>query len=420
LCGAGGRCLPKYDWSRRLPNGGCALSSVTAPDGDLVIIGGGSAGLFVEKVSPELSLRWAHTFSSFSNEVHSVTAPAVLSDGTVVFAINGVDITFDNGTTVVTTTADIPAVLVELSSAGAYQWIKTFPQPPTSGGQIELSGVAASSGNSVTVAGSFGGQVNFDFGGAAGGNASGSGAFVCRYDEAANLLGVKTYLSSDGVALSLGVTPALAVAPDGSAYLAGQFAGTGVFGSSSAISVTYGTPFIAHIDASGSLTGTGAWVVSPTESPLLGWALANDGALFEVFGTDFRRINPTTDQPIWSYTIPGWYLARPAASTEVVVSGEFNMPTDFDLGSGQALYQPYGPAGQPELTNFLAAYDENGGLSWVREPNVGTNMPVTIGLDGALYYFNPTNAVLTDYDPGPAVDPIPPDQANCMITKFSP
>jgi hypothetical protein len=431
LCGAGGHCLPKYQWSRALPNGGCATWIVVAPDGDLVVLGGaatgsGALGLFIEKVDGDLNLIWRHTFGLVAGGMSSIPQPAVLADGTVVFAVDGQSVMFDSGQLVLDSTADILTVLVALSSAGSYQWIKTYARPlDATEDQVSIAALAANPGGGMSVAGQLSGQVNLDFAGGAAGmeSVTTSSVFVAQYDVAGKLGLAKTYSSSSSSGSTIllaaaNFTPFLGVAPDGSMYLGGGFSGTGAFGSSPA---PYpGAQFIAHLGAAGSLTAAGSWVDMPPGIPP-SLAMASDGALFESSSTAFVRVDATTGGPQWSFPTPGWFISHVAARASVVVTGEFDQATDFDFGPGQALYQPQGPSDAPYPTSFMAGYDEAGALQWVREPTVPTSNAVTIGLDGAIYYLNGGTSSLTDFDPGPGVDPMqaPFNSNMCFITKYA-
>jgi hypothetical protein len=216
---------------------------------------------------------------------------------------------------------------------------------------------------------------------------------------------------SAGAAVGFGGTTSfLGVAPDGGIYVAGGFDGTGVFGTSAQDSA-FPTQFVAYIDPTGSITATGSWVAKPPGGPPA-LALAKDGSFFQASDIDFRRVAPTTGSAVWSSPTPTWFLPRMAAATNVIVAGEFLMPTDFDFGAGQALLQDQG--------SFLASYTTGGQLLWVRQLNVATNDGVIIGLDGSLYYLNILWLPLTDFDPGPAVDAIQVTNYDCLITKFAP
>jgi outer membrane protein assembly factor BamB len=400
-----------------------------APDGDLIVLGGsGSAsatlGLFIEKVDGDLNLIWRHTFGLLTGGSSSIPQPAVLADGTVVFAVNGIDVMFDSGELVLNSTANILTVLVALSSAGTYQWIKTYPQPlDATEDQISLAALAANPGGGVSVAGQVSGQVNLDFAGGAAGmvTTTASTVFIAQYDVTAKLGLVKTYSSSPGAGSSIlldatGFTPFLGVAPDSSMYLAGGFMGVGAFGSSTA---PYpGTQFIAHLGAGGSLTAAGSWVDTPSGVPP-SLALASDGSMFQSSNAGFARLDATTGQPQWSFPTPAWSTSHLAARASVVVVGDFEQAMDFDFGPGQALYQPQGPSDAPYPTSFMAGYDEAGQLQWVREPTIPTNNAVTIGLDGAIYYLNGGTQSLTDLDPGPGVDPMLAPIGTCYITKYA-
>ncbi len=432
LCGAGGLCLPRYVWSRRLAQGGCASSMVVSPDGNFVVFGGhptstpaAPTSAFIEKVDPDLNIIWRHIFGGFTGG--GVTRPAVLADGTVVFAVAGAPVSFDSGMVVSHTTDDIQTVLVSISSAGAYQWFKSFPTPPNAHGsdQIGIAAVAANPGGGMTLAGGFHGQVSFDFDGFTApigtrGDPTNS-VYVAQYDTAGKLAWVNAYPSSNGATVGTTQTaPFLGVAPDGGIYIAGGFDGTGVFGTTSQTGGSQ-TKFLAHLDATGSITATGSWVVNPPDlRPAV--ALAADGSLFQASDTDLRRIAPTTGQAVWSFPTPTLSFVGLSAATNVIVTGIFSAPTDFGFGSGQPLLQPRGPANNPSWTTFLAAYTTGGQLLWVREPNLPANAGVTIGPDGSLYYLNNLSLALTDYDPGSAVDAIEVTLANidCIITKYAP
>lgn len=432
LCGAGGLCLPKYVWSRPLPQGGCPLSMTPAPDGDLVVMGGYASSqpisapmVFIEKIDPELSvIRWRHTFSWPSGG--SVPNPTVLADGTIVFAVNAEAVTFDTGTTVSASSDEIHTALIEMSNSGSYQWIKTYPKPPFAGGtyQITIGAVAANPGGGITIAGWFNGSVTFDFDGVAPTTSSTddgtNSVFVAQYDAAGTFGWANAYQSSKGATLGVaGNTAFLGVAPDRSIYVAGGFDGTGVFGTTAQVG-GFETQFLAHLDAKGSITAAGSWVTNPPDLPP-SFALASDGSFFQTGRqSDFRRIAPATGQAVWSFPTPGWYFSRLIAATNVIVAGAFNMPTDFSFGSGQALIQPRGSTSNPYLTTFLAGYDTAGRLLWVREPNVPTNDPVTIGLDGSLYYLNALTLSFTDFDPGPGIDAMQFSNGDCVVTKFAP
>jgi hypothetical protein len=300
---------------------------------------------------------------------------------------------------------------------------KSYPTPANSGSNhIGIAKVAANPQGGMTVGGSFKGQVTFDFDGVAPPiGAAGDSAisvFVAQYDAAGKLAWVNAYRSSKwaSIASGSGTTGFLGVAPDGSIYLAGGFVGDGAFGTSPDFEEQY----VAHLDAVGSITAPGSWVVNPAGLwPSL--ALAADGSLFQSWSspTEFRRIAPMTGQAAWSFPMPTWSASHLAASSNVIVAGLFDVPTDFDPGSGQALLQPRGPVNSPYSTNFLAAYTTDGKLLWVRSPNVWTSNGVTIGRDGSLYYLNILTQELTDFDPGSAVDAIKPANLDCVITKYA-
>ena len=100
--------------------------------------------------------------------------------------------------------------------------------------------------------------------------------FLAQYDTAGKLAWANAYPSSKGATIEFsGTLGFLAVAPDGGIYIAGGFDGDGVFGTGSDSE----TQFVAHLDAMGSFTATGLWVVYP---PGLwpSFALASDGSLF--------------------------------------------------------------------------------------------------------------------------------------------
>jgi hypothetical protein len=430
LCGAGGHCLPKYQWSRTLPSGGCPTWMVVAPDGDLIVLGGAPGATlssFIEKVDGDLNLVWRHNFGLIGGSTSvSIPQPAVLADGTVVFAVNGGEVMFDSGQVVLNSTADILTVLVALSSAGSYQWLKTYAQPlDATEDQISLGALAANPGGGMSVAGQLSGQVNLDFAGGAAGmeSATSSTVFIAQYDVTGKLGLAKTYSSAQGsgssitLAAGAGFTPFLGVAADGSMYLGGGFSGVGAFGSTTA---TYpGTQFIAHLGAGGSLTAAGSWVDTPPGVPP-SLAMAADGSLFQSSSTAFARLDAATGQPQWSFPAPAWNVSHVAARANVVVVGDFDQAMDFDFGPGQALYQPQGPTDAPYPTSFMAGYDEAGQLQWVREPTLPTNNAVTIGLDGASYYVSVGTQSPTDLDPGPAVDPMLAPIGACYITKYAP
>jgi hypothetical protein len=406
---------------------------VTAPDGDLVVVGtfyGGqptTTPMFIEKVDPDLNLRWRRLFGG--SPVYNrfdVPAPAVLADGTIVFAANGAAFRFDASAPPFNPPFDPKTVLVQVSPAGEYRWIKTHPQPDSSA-SVDQTKVVANPGGGITVAGSSHGRVNLDFDAVApwvgSDNDVTNTVFVAQYDADGKLAWAQTYPSAEGASL-LSTADAhsfLGVAPDGAIYLAGGYDGMGAFGTTNVSYPIVATQFLVRMDATGSLTAPGAWVRNPAGGVLM-WTLGTDGSLFQAAIEGFSRVDPATGQLLWSFATPvGQQFIHLTKGEDLVAVGSFGKPVDFDFGPAELLVQPRGPSSLPDNTPFLAAYDASGQLRWLRRPNVFTNNAVTIGRDGALYYINIVMQSATDFDPGPALDVKERSTTTtCYITKYAP
>ena len=100
-----------------------------------------------------------------------------------------------------------------------------------------------------------------------------------------------------------------------------------------------------------------------------------DGSLFQaITEVDFRRVAPATGEAVWSYPVPVWWVYGVAATTKVVVSGTFDMTTDFGFASGQVLVQPHRTANGPESYELSCRlHRPRGQLLWVREPDLPNN-----------------------------------------------
>jgi hypothetical protein len=388
----------------------CGEAIAASPGGGVVLAN--RAG--VVSLDADGTVLWEHTFpAQEASNRSSFGGLAVLSDGSVLVAAGGYLVAFDNGTTLFNSTANIPEFLAKWSATGAYQWVKTFPDPISGDGEtdeIEISGLSAGPGDTITLAGQYLGLVNFDFDGVAPSvgteGSTNPTIFVARYSNAGKFTWAQSYSSTRE-----GLASQVTVGPDGAIDLAGSFAGTGPFGSND----VGGTEFLAHLGPTGSTTGSGTWI-STTLPDGLFWTMAADGSVVASSGPALTRVAAATGQPVWS-SAGNWGAIRVVAANNFIAWGSYYQgQIDLDLGAGEPGFIAPGNA-----AFFLAEYDLTGKLLWLRQPAFASNL-ATLGPDGSVYYVDVAPVSLpADFDPGPAEDVQPPSgSTSCYLTKFAP
>jgi len=260
------------------------------------------------------------------------------------------------GVTNLTSSGNYNLFFAKYTASGALLWIRQLTSP-SSPSVYEMTLDAA--GN-VCATGWFSGTMDFDPGlGVTNLTSAGSSdVFVLKLDAAGNFLWARSFGSTSG-----DYSRSLAIGPDNTTYVCGEFYGTADFDPGAGI---------YNLTSAG---GMDAYVVKLDATGNLIWAASLGG---------------TSDE-----------LARHlavGADGSAYVTGQFGATADFDPGPGVTQLTAAGT-----YDAFLCKLTPTGGLDWVRgfggpEDDQGTS--VTLAADGAIYLTGSFRGT-ADFDPGP-------------------
>lgn len=193
----------------------------------------------------------------------------------------------------------------------------------------------------------------------------------------------------------------VAAGPEGDLLLGGSFKGNVDFGRGTLTAQTYGSVFLAHLDAEGQALMSGS---TGSDDAISRVAVGPDGGLYATgsvngamsFGSG--KLNGTRDGFLTGFSADGEprftrqlnaeqpvYLWRVATTPQgnVVIAGQAEGSTDYGNGPGSV----------PTSTELaIAEYDSEGALVWVvRIPTyVISGLAMTTGKDGSVYFSGST------------------------------
>lgn len=269
--------------------------------------------------------------------------------------------------------------------------------------------------------GSFAGDFDFDpTPGVALRTARGSGdVFVAKYRFDGSLDWVQQ-MGGDSVASGPSDRARrIALGPNGSVFVSGQFLASADFGPSTLTSLGSHDAFLAKLDSAGNIQWARQYGTTSTE---VGWSVdvdaqGNSYLLSTNAQTNIQKFRPDGGLA-WTKIIANnptsWAsesnLAVDAAGN-LFVTGNFRGSVDFDPSNKQKLVVGSGTAG----SGFVVKWDTNGSFKWVSpflaSPNTASGssaIPDQIALDGAGsvivggYYRG-----LVDFDPSSRVSNLP-------------
>jgi subtilisin-like proprotein convertase family protein len=342
---------------------------------------------FIAKYDPDRSPVWA---TRLGDGVWVDTWQVVTDAGGNVYVAGGFEYTATFGTfTLTNASGQGAAFLAKLDPSGHIGWVRQFGGAQAARGY----GVAVDASGNVYTSGYFDGAASFGSGVTLTSSDS-QDAFVAKLDSAGNTLWAQRMggenLGSNGNDSVAG----MATDPAGNVYLAGWFAGTGLFGSTLLTSKGTRDAFVARLDPSGNfqwaqrMGGEGVnqfafnvTVDSRSADPST-WAIYAGG---EVAGNnvDFgattfaapngdpyvAKLDATTGSFTWADHFSGTAESRACAvaldgAGNVYATGTFTGTTDFDPGAGAlSLTSSTGSTFVSKLDpngNFLAAWQTVG------------------------------------------------------------
>jgi hypothetical protein len=224
---------------------------------------------------------WAQTIIAGIN-ASNLSSVAVATDGSVYVSgiISGTGLyNFGKAVTAAGTFSGQNIILVKYNSSGLAQWAKTVTLGPDNS---SFSSVAVAGDGSVYAAGLITGTGLYNFGNAvtATGTFSGQNILLAKYDPTGATLWAKTMITGTNVSnLS-----ALAVAIDGSVYVAGYITGSSLFDLGNNVRVTGifigQNILLAKYNSSGIAQLARTIVVGPGISSFSSLDLAADGSVY--------------------------------------------------------------------------------------------------------------------------------------------
>jgi hypothetical protein len=316
------------------------------------VVDGGPGGAFVNRYNADGTLAWGGIFKcSVTNSGSNITGIDVDAEGNVYSCghFNGTCDFNPGAGTFNISTALTPIMLTDffiskLDANGNFVWAKAI-QGTSATIEKAVSGICADNAGNVYITGYYTGVVDFDPGsGVANSNLTGTqDAYIAKYDADGNFLWIKSY----GAAGKMGM--GISLASDGENIYAG-----GVFGGVVDFDAGAG---VHNLSAHGAysdlyilkLTGNGDFV----------WA--------KNIGSDFNS---------------GVNAVSLDNEGNVLATGYFQDPTDFDPGSG--IYE----LPSAEGTNlFVLKLDNNGNFIWARTALGGSieGRDVDADADGNVY-----------------------------------
>lgn len=394
------------------------------------------------------TLDWVRSTGGTSQAVDSGRTVATAGDGSVYVtgsftgtqlgSLTGVDfdgpaINGQGGELTGLVPGELTYYLAHYDSTGNFLWVRSADGSPEMSG----SGVATASDGSVYVTGYFAFDADFDGPGTTGqgGEVTDSGMFLAHYDSNGTLLWVQ---STGGGYSAWG--SAITVADDGNVYVTGHFHGTADFdgpgtnGQGGEVTSIGGRDiFLARYDSNGTLL----WVRSAggsSDNSGMAVATASDGSVyvtghfkgtadFDGAGTngqggEVTSLSSHTEIFVARYNSNGaliWVRSAGGSSHDtgygidvaggyVYVTGSFADTADFD---GPGVNGQGGEVSAQWLQDiFVARYDSNGTLIWVR--GAGGNgsdrgYSITAPTNGSVYLTGVIMGPTADFD-GPGVN----------------
>ena len=357
-------------WSRSFGDSGEQFGSAVAvaPDGSIVIagefngsvdFGGGplvSAGaedIFVAKLDRDGGYLWAQRFGDADSQ--TADAVALTSDGGVVLA-GHFDGTLELTAEPLTSAGGQDILVLRLAADGAVVWARRFGDADT---QLPAA-VAVAADDSIALVGRFSGVL--EIGGATLASAGGYDAFVAKLAGDGQPLWAKRFGDAE---TQFG--NAVALLPDGSVAVGGQFSGTLDLGGSVLTSAGGYDAFVAVFDGAGGYR----WSQRSGESGdqlVAALAVGSDGALYAVESVEqaggaaasFGSALPAWTMVVSRYDAGGQRVwSQPFA--EVSLSGVTLAATTDGVSAGGYLQ-----TGIEQGDIVLKALDGTGSLLWER------------------------------------------------------
>jgi hypothetical protein len=245
---------------------------------------GGTANLWVAKVSPGGSVVWAKNFGSATNGQFTSYGMAVDPSGNVYIAgsFGIASVTIGTTTLSLSTGAMRDGVVAKLTSDGSIAWAVSLPGGNTGGsGDIKIYSVALDAANNPVISGSFGGATSTVIGGTTLTRSGSSDLIIAKLSATS---GGVTWITNFGGTGTVTLFPNVGVDPNGNVYAYGAFGGTSIiFGSTTLTRTGSGGSnlFLAKLNA----TGTPVWAkgfgattnLSLVNTPLNGMDVDRDG-----------------------------------------------------------------------------------------------------------------------------------------------
>lgn len=349
-----------YLWSRHYGAAGTqAVRSVASDDTNAVLFAGEfestiqigalartSAGLtdaFVAKLDTNGGHQWDKAFGGTGSE--RATALALDASGHVIVVgeMQGT-VSFDGGTTFLTSAGGTDVFVVELDGGGGHVWSAVFGGPGS-----ERAADVSLDGDAIIVTGSFSGSI--DFGGGAITSAGDDDVYLAKLDTDGNEVW-SFGLGGSGTDVGNGV----GVDAQGNVVVTGSFEGTVDFGGGQLSSAGATDVFVARYAASGAHLVSAHYGTSAAQQGLdveadvsgaivvVGSYLGNidfgDGSLGGASGSaDGFVVKVAPDlTPLWRYRYADSVASTVASvglspTGDVVVTGRFGSSLDFGGGS---------------------------------------------------------------------------------------
>jgi hypothetical protein len=245
-----------YSWSRHYSAlGAQSVNAVAAGDDNAVLFAGefetsiqiggaarasaGATDIFVAKLDTNGGYVWDATYGDAATQ--RATDVAIDAQGHVIIVgeMAGA-VSFDGGTTTLTSAGGIDVFVVELDGAGAHVWSAVYG----GAGTDRATGVAVD-GNELVVTGSF--ATSIDFGGGALTSAGGDDIFIARLDDSGGELWSRGFGGSGtDVGNGVGIDGA------GNAVITGSFEGGVDFGGGQLNAAGSRDVFVARFDLAGN------------------------------------------------------------------------------------------------------------------------------------------------------------------------
>lgn len=296
---------------------------------------------YVSKFNTQGELVWNVTWTSTVGGELALSSHDVAPNGDIYvsgYAIGGFDVDPGTGVTTVSgTSSNVRAVVIALTSNGAFKWMREF----ASSSSIDVKTVKVLPNGNLAITGNFEGTVNFD---GPGGSVGPTLTAVSSNDIFVGVLnssGVEQWIASVGGATSE-YAQGLEVSPSGNIYVIGGLRGATTLtpASGSAFTATAGSgSFDGAFVWSLSATGTSKWLATPSISsaasyPRLVLARANDEILVALYNNDIVRLNSTGVEIARITTNANVASMASLPNGKILLAGGYINTVDLDPSSG--------------------------------------------------------------------------------------